>query len=427
MRQTIGIRSLPAAILIPLVLTCGASANSNPKRATTIFTNGAVYSMEPGAKAAQAIAISGERILFVGSNAKALRYRGRSTRVLDLKGKMVLPGFHDGHVHPLTSGVEIAQCNVGPAKSIEDLKRIITDYAKNHPEKEWITGGGWTLALFPGGNPRKDLLDSWVPDRPVVLGSFDSHSFWANSKALAMAGIDASTKDPADGRIERDEKGIPSGTLREGAMSFVSDLLPQPTSAENLAGLRLGLDMAHRFGITSLFDPSIKKDILAAYLEMDRQNQLKTRVALAHDIDLAEGPEQAAEIASLRDSIKSKWVRITSGKIFADGVIEARTAAVLDPYLVGGGNGTLNGSPEIIRDMVQALGREKLDAHVHAIGDRAVRVTLDAFEKERQELPSGPLETSSFIFSSSIRLTFLASKRSMSSLTFKCFGPRPMP
>jgi predicted amidohydrolase YtcJ len=174
------------------------------------------------------VAAAGDRIIYVGGARGAERYRGPSTEVVNLGGRLVLPAFQDSHVHLVTGGVELGQCNLNEATSKEEVFRRIRDYAAAHPGEPWIVGGGWALPLFPQANPRKEELDRLVPDRPACLSSADGHSSWVNSRALALAGITKDTPDPADGRIERDPRtGEPSGTLREAASDLVERQIPR--------------------------------------------------------------------------------------------------------------------------------------------------------------------------------------------------------
>jgi predicted amidohydrolase YtcJ len=328
------------------------------------------------------IAIRGGEIVYSGTDAGAEEFIGSQTHRIDLQGKMVLPGFHDSHVHPVSGGIELGQCNLNGAISEEEVFHKISDYATANPDKKWIVGGGWDLPIFPNANPHKKQLDELVADRPVYLTGADGHSAWVNSRALESAGITKDTPDPTGGRIERDPKtGEPTGTLRELATDLVSKHLPQLTAADYLQGARRGLQMANEFGITSFTEASASDKILEAYAELDRRGELTVRVLAAMYVDPAKGEAQVDTLVAKRQRYQSKNLRANTVKIFADGVIEAQTAALLEPYLdKPGDRGPANFEPEVLKPLVARLDREGFQVHVHAIGDRAIRNALDAFE-----------------------------------------------
>ncbi len=334
---------------------------------------------------AESVAVRGGRIVYVGTAAGAEAFRSPSTRVVNLEGKMVLPGFHDAHVHPVSGGMELALCDLNGSKDKRELFERIRRYAASHPKQPWITGGGWDLPMFPNANPTRQELDALVPDRPASLSAADGHSSWVNTKALEIAGVTRSTPDPLDGRIERDANGNPSGTLRESAKRLVDRHIPKPTPREYAEGLRRGLDMANRFGITSLIEANASDEILAAYAEAERAGTLSARVRASLSVDTTRGPEQVAGLVKKREAFSRGRLRASAAKIFEDGVIESETAALLEPYL---GRPGFSGKPRLESDafdrLAVALDRAGFQIHVHAIGDRAVRLSLDALEAARR-------------------------------------------
>jgi hypothetical protein len=250
---------------------------------------------------------------------------------------------------------------------------------------EWLRGGGWQLPIFPDANPHKNLLDEIAPDHPAYLSAADGHSAWVNTRALQIAGITAATPDPPGGRIERDPAtGEPTGTLREAATRLVRRHMPGYTLDDHIAGLRRAQEMANRFGITSVIEANADPLTLRAYAELDRRGELTMRVRVSLSVNPSEGVEQIPALSQMRAAYRSERVRPEAVKIFADGVIESHTAALLQPYTGLDHRGELNVGPRPLDDLVAALDREGFQLHVHAIGDRAIRVTLDAVEAARR-------------------------------------------
>jgi predicted amidohydrolase YtcJ len=360
------------------------------READLILRGAAVYTLDGAHPWAEAIAIEGSEIVAVGSRQDVAALQGPGTRVVDLGGKMVLPGFHDTHVHPVTGGVELSQCDLNGLDSAQAVAAKVRACAEARPDDDWIVGGGWDLPLYEGANPSRLALDAIVGDRPAYLASADAHSAWVSTAALRRANVTAATPDPPGGHIERDAAGEPTGTLRETAMQLVETELPALTPADRVAGLCRGLQMAAGFGITSLVEASADAEVLAAYETLAAADALTARVLVASTVDAARGPEQIEELAARRDAIDRldhPRLSATQVKIFADGVIEAGTAALLEPYVGTRERGEPRFSPESMRSITTAADRQGLDVHVHAIGDRAIRITLDAIEAAARDNP----------------------------------------
>lgn len=374
-----------ALVAILLLITAPPlfAARKMPARAADmVFRNGAIYTLDAARSWAEAVAVSRGRIVYVGTERGVRAWIGRQTVVIDLQGRMLLPSFHDSHVHPVSGGIELGECQLTELTTEAQILAAVRRYADEHPREPWIRGSGWQLPLFADANPHKSLLDKIVSDRPVFLSAADGHSAWVNSRALEVAGITKATPDPKPGRIERDPgTGEPTGTLREDAMELVAKHLPAYTPDDYLNGLRRGLEMANRFGITSFQEASASENMLKAYAALDRRGQLTARVVAALSVDPARGVSQVPRLIELRRQYQGRRLRATATKIFADGVIEARTAALLEPYLGSDGDrGKANVEPEVFKPLAAALDREGFQIHVHAIGDRAIRNALDAFE-----------------------------------------------
>jgi predicted amidohydrolase YtcJ len=358
-----------------------AEASAAAPPADLLLDGAAVYTLDAARSWAEAVAIRDGRIVFVGGSRDARAWIGSATRVVSLKGRMLLPGFHDAHVHPVSGGVELAQCNLNDLPTATSVVERVRECAARLPEGAWVVGGGWALPVFPEGLARKEALDEATGGRPAYLASADGHSAWVNSKALALGGVDARTADPPNGRIERDGRGEPVGTLREAAMDVVGRHVPPPAPALRLEGLRLALAKLNAFGVTAVQEASASREYLETYREAESAGALTVRVTAALDTDDQRGSEQVDDLVRLRAEFAGARVRPVAAKIFADGVIEGRTAAMIEPYLDRPG---FRGEPNLPRErltaLVRRLAEQGFNVHVHAIGDRAIRETLDAME-----------------------------------------------
>ena len=355
--------------------------------ADLVFVNGAVYTVDTARSWARAVGVKGGRIVAVGTDADVRDLLGAGTEVIDLEGKMLLPGFQDAHVHPPAAGVDMLQCDLHDANTLEEYIGIIRGYADSHPDAGWILGGGWSMDVFPGGTPAKEILDEVVPDRPVYLPNRDGHGGWVNSKALEIAGITRDTPDPSDGRIERDELGEPSGTLHEGAQSLVSDHAPEPTTSVWAQGLEKAQAYLHSLGITAWQDAIVggSYETLDTYSVAAAEGALTARVIGALWWDRHRGLEQIEELVDRRARGHVGRFAATSVKIMVDGVCENFTAAVLEPYLDAHGHATGNRGisfvePELLKRAVTHLDAEGFQVHFHSLAERAVREALDAVE-----------------------------------------------
>ena len=371
----------------------GCTGDSASVAADLVFRGGTVRTMDPSAPVASAAAVREGRIVYVGDDAGAAALVGPRTEVVELRGRLLLPGFHDTHVHPLSGGLEQGDCDLNAAESASDVARLLSDCATRAPEGAWVRGGGYQMTFFRGGEPTKELLDSLVPDRPAYLTDATGHSAWVNSRAVALAGIGAQTSDPApDGVIVRAADGSPQGTLREAAMELVSRHVPPHTDAEMRTGLARALELAASLGITTLHEASADERTLGAYADAEREGRLTARVLVALAVDAAGGPGQVGELTRLRSQYEGALLRPVAAKILLDGVIEGGTAALLAPYLDRAGwRGELRLEVGPLAELVAALDSTGFKVHMHAIGDRAVRTALDALERQHErDGGSGP-------------------------------------
>lgn len=349
------------------------------------LTNGAIYTVNGERAWAQAIAIDDGRIVYVGTDVGAKDYIGPQTQVIDLKGRMVLPGMQDVHIHPIMSGIQANQCDLSALEDVEQYVAKIKECAAARPDDPWITGGGWSMAAFgPGAIASKKLIDAVVPDRPVILDSRDGHSSWANSKAIELAGITNDTPDPPDGRIDRDPKTREAiGSFQDGGDALVRAKQPPATDAQRDAGLRYAVRMLNGYGITGITDASVNEDDLRSYHRVDDAGDLKLHVVASIWWKRDQGLEQIENIQRLRKAYTGGRIDAGTVKIMQDGVMESYTALMLEPYKLPGRKdvrGIPMVDPELLKKAVTQLDADGFQVHFHAIGDLAVRQALDAIE-----------------------------------------------
>jgi predicted amidohydrolase YtcJ len=357
-----------------------------------VLTNGAVYTVDAAERWAQAVAVGGGRILAVGTDADVRDLIGAGTQVIDLRGRMVLPGFQDAHVHAGAAGLDRLRCDLSPLHSADGYLKAIRGYADAQPDADWIVGGGWAMDVFPGGTPSAVELDRAIPDRPVFLSNRDNHAAWVNSRALELAGIDGATLDPSDGRIEREEGGSPQGTLHEGAMTLVRRIMPSTSAQDIERAILIAQDYLHSLGITAWQDAIVGEyptmpDTRDAYPALVGRGKLTARVVGALWWERGRGVEQVDDRIAERERSTDRY-RATSVKIMLDGVCENRTACMLDPYLDPGGEptdgrGLSYVDPAELPGVLTRLDAEGFQVHIHVIGDGAVRAALDAIEAAR--------------------------------------------
>jgi len=359
-----------------------ANQSERSKSADIVLTGGNIYTLDAARTWAQAVAIQDGKICYVGTDQGVRRLIGQGTRLQELNGRMVLPGFHDCHVHLAEGGLGALECDVSECKTKEDLLAKVKEYADSHKNDPWIVGAGWSLPMFPHAAPNKAELDAVVPDKPALLFAEDGHSSWVNTAALAAAKITKNTPDPPHGRIEHEpDSGEPSGTLREDASELVRKVSPKHTDTQRLTGLTRAIAHANSFGITSVQEADTDADTLNAYLELQRRGNLNLKVVAALHTDPDLGAKQVARLMHMRDKFSQGRVRATSVKIFADGVIESHTASLIKPYSdLPSERGMPEYTAEKLARFVSSLSLARFQVHIHAIGDQAVHDALDAFE-----------------------------------------------
>jgi predicted amidohydrolase YtcJ len=373
------------AVISGILLFAGLRSRSAAPPAETIIRNAKIYTMSPDRPWAQALAIRGGKIVAVGTNAEVLRLRGPATKSIDAQGHLVLPGFTDCHIHFLEGSLSLTRAELSGSKNVVEIQSRLKEYAAVHPGKGWIRGQGWSYEMFGKAPlPDKKWIDQVIPDRPVFLESFDGHTLWANGKALEIAGITRTTPDPPNGQIVRDSQtGEATGALKEFAGDLVEKFIPPPTREEKLAALRAGLADANRAGLVRVHSAGGDFDDLDLFDELRRSGNLTLRFYVA---DIVQPPEltpgEIEKLEQARRRYHDDWVSAGAVKFFMDGVIETHTAAVLGSYA---DDTTQSGKPFWDSDKynraVAELDRRGFQIFTHAIGDRAVRMVLDAYER----------------------------------------------
>ena len=356
------------------------------------FVGGLIWSpADQPTPVAQELLVTDGRIAAVGAHLPV----PAGTERIDLAGGTLIPAFGDGHVHPLQAGLEGLFAPIR-GDSIAAILDGVRTWAAEHPDAEWVYGGGFDLALTPDGIFDAHWLDEALPDRPVVLRGTDYHTMWCNSVALERSGITSETPEPPDGEIVRRPDGTPIGTLREwGATDYVFAAMPVQDMATQVRALDDATAFCAAAGLTWLQDAWVEPAEVPAYLEAARSGALRIAVNLAFRADPTGWAAQIAEFQGLRDEVRAAgFVQLTARtvKFFVDGVIESGTAAMLEPYLdCPHSHGMPNWDSDELTRAVRAFSAAGFQVHLHAIGDAAVRDTLDAIAGASDVIEAGDL------------------------------------
>lgn len=352
-----------------------------------VLLNGSIYKVDRGRTWAQAVVIADDKIAFVGSNEDVKAFIEPDTVVIDLGGKMVLPGFVDAHAHPSHAMDLVGNISLYSLDSLQEYENAIIEYVESHPGKDYYRGSGWADTPFLNRGPKKEILDAILPDRPAAMISYDGHSMWVNSKTLAEAQISKDMPDPEGGRIERDpETGEPSGTLRETALKLVERVIPDYPLEERKNALLVYQDMAARAGITMTHDAMLDAQAISAFNSLAKESRLNMRfrgsITLVPDLDIK---QQVEMVVHERSRNSHPYFQTPAAKIFVDGVVEGGTAFLQEPYTH---KPNFRGEPIWELDTLNlasvSLDKEDIQVHYHVIGDAAVKITLDALEYTRQ-------------------------------------------
>jgi len=375
--------------LMHLFLLSNAFSND---LADEVFLDGSIHTFNQSLSIENSIAIKDGIILAVGTKSSIQKLIGENTKVNNLEGKMMLPSFHDAHSHPIWDGVNRLKCILTDLYDIQDIKDMLRVCLNSELTQTtgWIVGSGLNIGLFSAGNPNKSLLDDISKDIPIILWANDGHSALANSKAFELANITAETINPPYGVIERDpQTGEPSGTLRESsAINLVLVLTPKDTDSDYDKGLSISQEMAHSFGITSVLEAAVGERHMATYKRAADREELDLRVFTCLEYGKTNFVHDASTFEDVYlklDQFNHPRINVNCVKIFIDGVLEGQTGALLEPYLDSGEIGELILEKESLNKAIARFDSENRQVHTHAIGDRAVRAALDAYEYALKE------------------------------------------
>jgi predicted amidohydrolase YtcJ len=366
-------------VILFLTIAIAMSAQSKPA-ADLIITNANVWTGDDAHPKAQAVAMLGDRIVAVGSNADVALWRGSRTKVIDAGGKLLLPGFNDAHVHFVDGGRQLDNVQLNDVTSTDEFVRRIAAQAKKTPKGEWILGGDWDETKWnPPDLPTKEMIDPVTPDNPVLLSRYDGHSALANSVTLRLAGITAQTSDPPGGTIVRDAQGNPTGDLKDAAMDAAYNVVPPLSHEQRVRAAKRALEHAASLGVTSVQTMNPEYADIAVYAELLQNGELTTRIYAA---PLITGVEDQAKIG-IRHAFGGPYLRIGAVKAYADGSLGSRTAYFFEPFSDEPGNhGLLSNEMQplsLMRDRMMTADAAGLQICTHAIGDHAISMILDLY------------------------------------------------
>ena len=386
------------ALMCAVFLLAACQPQAEVQTADLVLKGGVVHTVDMNQPRAEAIAVSGNEIVFVGSNADVASQIGPQTEVVELDGRLLMPGLIDAHLHPIGGSLKnLYQCNFPFSADPQEVQRTVARCVAEQPDAEWILGGQWDSGFFDRfdmPSPRS-LIDEVSGDVAVYLVDDSGHNGWVNSKALELAGVTSATPDPEGGTVTREEDGSPSGVLIETAQALVRDFITPYTDEQNLNAARYFSNYANAFGITAAKAAAIREPHIAAFHDADQTGTLN--VHMATSIRTPYGPRTEPldydDIDRIRDAYASDNVHTEFVKIFLDGVpTPARTAAMLSPYIADEAHGeNFDGGPvhvgleTLTADLIE-LDKRGYTVKIHTAGDRSVRIALDAIEATREAL-----------------------------------------
>ena len=382
--MSLRLRPLAAVALIACTAPLAAQRSAAPD---LIVTNARIYTADDARPTAQAFAVRAGRITFVGTDADALKLKDASTKVVDAGGRAIIPGMTDAHAHLTGLGQALRIVDLTGTKSYDELIERVVARAKTLPAGAWVTGRGWDQNAWPGKRfPTHDALSRAVPGQPVLLTRVDGHAVLANAKAMDVARVDATTKDPDGGRIERDANGNPTGVFVDNAMRLVGRVVPNPSRNDVREMTLAAIAECNRWGLTGVHDAGEGKEAIGVYEELAKSG----RYNLRNYVMISDGPGLDAFLTQApKSALYNGRIWLRSVKLYADGALGSRGAALLDPYSDDPKNlGLLLSSEQHIYDVSVKALRAGYQVNTHAIGDRGNRTTLDAYEKAFAAVPA---------------------------------------
>ncbi|PWT81740.1 MAG: amidohydrolase [Acidobacteria bacterium] len=365
----------------------GLHANSQSRpSATLIVTNATIYTVDKQHPRAEAVAVIGDRIIAVGSRAEIDPWRGPQTKVIDVGGKLVMPGFNDAHVHFISGGEQLDQVNLTDAASPQEFVRRVAAQVSKTPEGEWILGGRWDETKWPKPElPTRELVDPATGDTPIFIERYDGHQSLANSAAMKLAGVNAKTADVSGGVIVRDASGNPTGIFKDAAQNLINKAIPPASHERRMRAARRALEHAASLGVTSVQHMNPEFADIAAYSELAEKGELTTRI---YGVPMETNWQDQAKIG-IRHAWGSSYLRLGAVKGYADGSLGSRTAYMFEPFADDPGNrGLLSDEMHPVsamRDRLAQADAAGLQLRVHAIGDRAISMMLDIFSDIEKE------------------------------------------
>jgi predicted amidohydrolase YtcJ len=379
-----------AACIGAALLSVSSQAQTPKPHAERVFVNGKIWTADDAQPAAEALAIRGDKLVAVGTTEEVKNLAGPGTTVVDLHGRLVLPGFQDSHAH--WPGSSVNDVDLHRADTLREFQARLAEFAKAHPKLPWITGHGWGYSAFPNQTVDKKYIDAVISDRPVYVTERDGHMGLANTKALQLAGVTKATLDPPNGHIMKDAKGEPTGEFKEAAQGLIFKRIPERTDEDRYQSLLAHMDEAAEAGLTSVQDAWTSLDTFPVFLRAAEAGKLKLRFRFAppilpneglapkdHKLKAALTEADLANYRELRSKYQGPLLKFGAIKGMLDGTVDARTAVMFAPY-VGGGTGIPFWAQDDLNETVAHYDREGFQMMLHAIGDQAIDMALNAFE-----------------------------------------------